>query len=109
MVRVEACWLPLGFKELVGGQVEDLEKALRFVNLHAALSSPEAEDFLLLEDRAFILEVELDDASEVMVFRKAVESELEALGADWSTAEFDEEDTMHARRRMSRNRMGAWD
>ena len=109
MVRVEAQGLPGGLAELVRGEVEHLEDALRFVDLHAALCRPGIEDFLLLVEGAFVLEVELDNAHEVAQFRRETEVELDALGADWMMSEYDEEDTMSRRKRRVNNRMGGWD
>lgn len=107
MVRVEVSELPEGFEQVVRGTLPRGAEELRFNDLQMALGRPGAEDFELLQERAFILEVELDDSEEIRVFRREVEEALNGLGASWVTAEFDEEDTMSGRK--TSRRMGDWD
>jgi len=107
MVRVEASRLPKGFADLVCQQTESLEEALLFSGLHDVLCQPGETDFELLTPDGFILEMEWDSTEEVAGFRAAAEVALNALGADWRMAEFDEEDTM-SQAKTSRQ-MGAWD
>jgi hypothetical protein len=65
------------------------------------------EDFDVLSSDRFMLEVEMDEVSEAQGFRSKVEAILRELKLDWATAEFDEEDTMLAKK-MSRL-PGNWD